>query len=126
MDGEFKNNINGFLKDYALWIALAFVAIILITLLLIFVFNKKKKIEVKEEVKIDEDSSKWLKALGGIDNIVDSSARGSRLTINLKDTSIVDDLALKNLGVTSIVKMSDKIILVIENKANDLLEILKK
>ena len=126
MDGEFKNNINGFFKVFALWIALAVVAIILITLLSIFVFNKKKNVEVKEEVKIDEDSSKWLKALGGIDNIIDSSARGSRLTINLKDTSIVDDLTLKNLGVTSIVKMSDKIILVIENKANYLLEILKK
>lgn len=126
MDGEFKNNINGFLKDNALWIALVFVAIILITLLLIFLLNKKKKVPQKEEVVIDNDKEKWLTALGSIDNVVECLAKGSRLTIKMKDTSLINDVELKNLGVTSIVKMSDKIVLVVENKADYLLQILKK
>lgn len=126
MDGEFKNNINGFLKDNALWIALVFVGIILITLLLIFLLNKKKKLPQKEEASIDEDKEKWLTALGTIDNIIECLARGSRLTIKMKDTSLINDTELKNLGVSSIVKMSDKVILVVENKADYLLEILKK
>ena len=38
----FKDNVNAFLSNNALWIALGFVGIILITLAVLFIFNRKK------------------------------------------------------------------------------------
>ncbi len=39
----FKDNLNEFLKNGSLYIALGIVALIVLTLIVIFLFNKKKK-----------------------------------------------------------------------------------
>lgn len=61
-------------------------------------------------------------ALGGRDNIVSFSSAGSRLSLVLKDYSLMEDDALKALGVSSIIKMSSKVTLVI---GKDVEEIVK-
>lgn len=126
MDGEFKNNINLFFKDYAFYIALFFVAIIVITLLIIFFLNKKKKTSKEVVNQISNDSIKWSEALGGSDNVIEVSAKGSRLVISLAESSKIDETKLKELGVTSIIKMSNKLTLVIEDNASKIEQLLKK
>ena len=109
-----KDNVNGFLKNNALWIAFALVGIILVTIALILIFaNTKKK---KPEVKIAEKSL-WIVALGGEDNIISSEANGSRLMVVLKDKDKMDHEELKKLGVTNFIEMSNKITLLLEDKA---------
>lgn len=126
MDGEFKNNINLFFKDYAFYIALFFVAIILVTLLVIFLINKKKKTTKEVVNQISNDSIKWFDALGGDDNVIEISSKGSRLVVSLADPSNIDEVKLKELGVTSIIKMSNKLTLVIEENAIKIEQLLKK
>lgn len=115
---ELKDNANAFLKSNALWIALAIVGVIIITIVLILILNKKNK---KEEPVIAE-KSEWVNALGGQENIVSSEAFGSRLAVVLNDKSKIDREKLKALGVSSVIEMSNKITLVLEDKA----ELVKK
>ena len=63
-------------------------------------------------------------ALGGRDNIVSFSSAGSRLSLVLKDYSLMEDDALKALGVSSISKMSSKVTLVIGKDAQDIVKYL--
>ena len=110
---DLKNNLNAFLKNNALWIALVLIGIIAITVALILIFGTKKK-EVKPEIA---EKSKWVEALGGSGNIISSEAYGSRLAVKLKDKTLLNKEALKELGVTNFIEMSDKITLLLEDKA---------
>lgn len=110
---DLKYNLNAFLKNNALWIALVLVGIIVITIALIFIFGRKKK-EQKPEIA---EKSEWVSALGGSDNIISSEAYGSRLAVKLKDKNLMNKEALKQLGVTNFIEMSDKITLLLEDKA---------
>ncbi len=116
---ELKDDFNAFLKNNALWIALVLVGIIVITVVVILLVNKKGN--KKPEVKIAEKSA-WVEALGGEENIISSEAVGSRLVVNLKDKSLLNKEALKELGVTNFMEMSNKITLLLEDKA----ELVKK
>ena len=63
-------------------------------------------------------------ALGGRDNIVSVNSAGSRLSLVLKDYSLMQDDKLKELGVSSIIKMSSKVTLVIGKDAQDIVKYL--
>lgn len=125
MDGEFKNNINTFLKNNAIWIAVGFVVIILLTLIILFLFNRNKTKKI-DKTTYSISTNDWLDSLGGKDNILEISSRGSRLTLSLKEISLINETKLKELGVTSLLKMSNKLILVIEENAAKIEEIIKK
>ena len=112
---ELKDDFNSFLKNYGVWIAVGVAAVIVLTIVLILLLNKKKK--GKPQLEDHTASSDWLTALGEKENILEVTANGSRLTVKLKDQSIVNKDKLKELGVTNIVTMSDKLILVVEDKA---------
>lgn len=113
---ELKDDFNAFLKANALWICLVLVGIILITLAVILILNKKPK--KKEEPLMD--LNRWLKALGEKENIKSIEATGSRLSLTLVNQELVNQEELKALGVNNIIKMSNKLILVIENKAEQI------
>lgn len=125
MDGEFKNNINTFLKNNAIWIAVGFVVIILLTLIILFLFNRNKTKKI-DKTTYSISTNDWLDSLGGKDNILEISSRGSRLSLSLKEISLINETKLKELGVTSLLKMSNKLILVIEENAAKIEEIIKK
>ena len=75
-----------------------------------FFFKNKKKKNQNEKI---ERSQNVLLALGGEENILSIEAKESRLNIVLKDSSLLNEEALKSLGVSSIVRMSKKTTLVI-------------
>lgn len=105
-----KNDFSNFLRNYAWLIAVIFVVIILAVIVIILITGRNKKAPAK---KISEHSSdEWMDALGGIDNIIDASATGSRLSVKLKNKDLVNRDRLTELGVNNIVMMSDKITLV--------------
>lgn len=112
---EMKDDFNAFLKNNALWMVLVLVGIIAIAVALIIIFGLKNK-NKKPQPQIAE-KSKWVEALGGADNIVSSEAYGSRLAVVLNDKSKMDKEALKGLGVTNFIEMSNKVTLLLEDKA---------
>ena len=116
---DLKNDFNAFLKNNAIWIAIALVAIILITVVLILLLGRKNK---KVDAPQIAEKSKWVEALGGSENIISSEAYGSRLALQLVDKEKMNKDALKELGVTNFIEMSNKITLLLEDKA----ELVKK
>ncbi|MCF0108106.1 MAG: PTS transporter subunit EIIB [Bacilli bacterium] len=112
----FKDDLNAFLRSYALYICLAIVAIIAIVVVIILLKNKKP-IDMKKEQLNKTSDDEWLVALGGKENIKEASAMGSRLTVVLNDQELLNQDKLKELGVSNIMTMSNKVILVIEDHA---------
>ena len=110
---QLKDDFNAFLKNNALWIALVLVGIIAITVVLILVLGRRNKKVVPQIA----EKSKWVEALGGKENIVSSEAFGSRLVVVLTDKALMNKDALKELGVTNFIEMSNKITLLLEDKA---------
>ena len=101
-------------------IALVVVGLIVVIIGIIFVINLINKNKFDEERK--EKNLEIVTCLGGKDNIVSFKGTGSRLSLVLNDYSLVNDEELKKLGVSSIIKMSNKITLVI---GKDVEEIIK-
>ena len=116
---ELKNDFNAFLKNNALWIAIALVGVVALGLIIMIIFMRKSK---KKPVPKIADKSEWLIALGGSENITSSEANGSRLVVNLVDKAKMDREKLKELGVTNFIEMSNKVTLLLEDKA----ELVKK
>jgi len=96
-----------------IFIVAALVVIAAITVLVIFL-KKKKTVKVNDSI--------WIDNLGGKDNIVSLTQVGSRINLVLKDKEIINKDNLKQLGVTSILVMSNKVTLVVENNASDIAE----
>ena len=87
-------------------------------ILIYLIVSKKKENEANGSV--------WLLALGNKENVKEVSAVGSRLTVNVEDKEKIDRTKLKDLGVSSILVMSNKITLVIEGKAEKIAALIKK
>ena len=118
-----KNDFTEFLKNNALWICLALVALIIITLVIIYVVKAPNR-KANKEQPINNDE--WISSLGGKENIVEISRTGSRISVNLKDDSLINRESLNNLGVSSVVKMSNKITLVVAKDSEKIFESIKK
>ena len=89
--------------------------VLMIALVLLLVLRRKPE---KKEEPPQVDDKEWLVALGEQDNIKAVSVRGSRLSVELVDDKKINRESLATLGVKSIITMSNKLILVIENNAN--------
>ena len=68
----------------------------------------------------------WLIALGDKENIKEVKATGSRLSLVLVDKERIDREKLKELGVSSVLVMSNKVTLVIEGKAEEIASSIQK
>ena len=95
------------------------IALVLIIVALVVVFIRRKPSEPKEAEKPIDDNQ-WLIALGEKDNIKAVTVRGSRLSVELNDDKNINRELLTELGVTSIITMSNKLILVIEKNASEI------
>lgn len=105
-----------FLKEYLVLIICG----IAIIASLIFI----SVILIKKRHQTNNSSKKLLEELvlsfGGRKNIISASAKGSRLSLILEDYSLIDEEKLRKYGVTSSIKMSNKITFIIGEKADDL------
>ncbi len=100
-------------------VVIAVVATLLVVAcVLLLIFRSRKG--NKGKVKVSD--SEWIDALGGQDNILEASAIGSRLSVKLNDKEVINRDKLKELGVSSILVMSNKVTLVIEKQAEKVAE----
>ena len=100
--------------------------------------NEEKKEKIQENTKLRKESKKnkdkninstydeIILNLGGKENIVEMTARGSRLSIVLKDNSLLNIDALKNIGVEGVIVMTSKVTLLIGEDALKLKEYFEK
>ena len=104
------------------WLIVLFVltaALIIATVIVVIVFLKKKKGPVV-------DNSLWIDNLGGRENIESVSQVGSRINLVLIDKDIINKDNLKELGVKSVLVMSNKVTLVVESNAEDVAKAIKE
>ena len=102
----------------------AVVALGLIVLVIFLVKKSKTKNKILNQAKQDE---KLVEGLGGENNIESIvSVVGSRLSVKLFDAELLKRDLLKEAGITSVIVMSNKVTLVIENRAKELSKSLEK
>lgn len=110
---------------------LAGAAFLTVLILFFIALSKKRKNEYaihyeSKPIKVsnqDDKSLSFIKGLGGQENIVEHQMVGHRMSFVLQDYSLIKEQQLKELGVESIIKMSNKIILVVKD---DLCKLYKK
>ena len=114
-----NNVLNDFFLKYGIWIAVALAGAALLTVIVLFIIakvkDKKGYLPTEAKPELSERSKAILEALGGKENILEHSLNGSRLTLSLTDYNAVNEVKLNELGVDSVIKMSNKIILVIKD-----------
>ena len=109
-------DFGGFFKQYGWIIAIVLVVLIAIIVAVLLTLNHKKSKRRNDNKIYDE----IVLALGNKDNILSIEAKMSRLNVGLKNDSAMDVDKLKSLGVARIIKMSNKVTLVIGNVAQDI------
>lgn len=95
-------------------IAVAVVAALLVVGCAVLLILRSKS---NKTSKAKVSDAEWIDALGGQNNILEASAIGSRLSVKLNDKEIINRDKLKELGVSSVLVMSNKVTLVIEKQA---------
>jgi len=112
-----ENAFADFLKNYGIYLAIG-VAVIVLAVVIIFLFLQKRPKEVAP--KKEFSGSLIYDALGGKENVVEHSKVGSRISLVLNDYDKVDEKKLNELGVDSVIRMSNKITLVVKGDADSL------
>lgn len=107
-------NFNEFLGKYALFIALTIFSVITVLIIFFLFIPRLKKETPSAQDTIDKEE--FLNFLGGVDNILDISLRGSRLSVSLKDQTIIDLDALKEHGVDRVIVMQSKLVLLVNKE----------
>ena len=107
------------LDNLVLCICIVAFVLILIAVVIILLVNKSKK---DKFIKQNEELDEFITLFGGIENIIEVSARESRLSLKLVDYDKIDQEGLKHKGVTSSIKMSNKITFVIGSLAKSIEE----
>lgn len=97
------------------FIIIGVVALLIVVAVIIAIFLIKGK---KKKALFDGNS--WVLALGDKENIKEVTAVGSRLSVVLVDKEKINREKLKELGVSSVLVMSNKVTLVIEDKAEQI------
>jgi len=67
---------------------------------------------------LDERAAKILAAIGGRDNVVELEPCITRLRCELKDNSLVDEAALRGLGVHGVVRIGGAVQIVVGPEAD--------
>ncbi len=112
------DNLNLFLKEYAVYLALAGILIILIAVFLIFFSGRHKK--------TPESFEPLLSALGGKENVTLAEAKGSRLSLHIKDEAKVQYENFPRELVSNYIKMTGKLILIVGEKSKQIADQINK
>lgn len=104
-----------------LGIVLAVIIILIVSVIIIR--NKKKNDFLKQR---NDANNELITHLGGLENIIKATAMGSRLSLVLNDYNVINEEKMKELGVSTIIKMSNKITLVIGEDAKEIEKLINK
>ncbi|MBM7854862.1 PTS system N-acetylglucosamine-specific IIC component [Desulfohalotomaculum tongense] len=83
--------------------------------------EENTSVDLNEKDDMDKLAIEYLEALGGKENIIELDSCITRLRLTLKDTSIVKEDELRNLGASGVLKMNDKNMQVIVGTKVDIL-----
>ncbi|MBE6143627.1 MAG: hypothetical protein E7177_06585 [Erysipelotrichaceae bacterium] len=106
------------------WIILLIVGVLLVIAITIVLIKNKK---VRKQIENDKKQNNiFLEIFGGNENIISCESKGSRLVLVLKDYSLLNEEKLKENGVTSLIRATNKVTLIIGEKSKDLEEFINE
>ena len=103
----------------------ALVALIVIVIALVCILRNKKK-NKETDKQILEAIETIVSCLGGKENIISAEAKGSRLSVVLKDYSLIEEDKIKEQGVSSIIKMTTKVTLLVGSLSQEIANYINK
>lgn len=83
-------------------------------------FSIVRHLRKNKEAAISVDTEMCRLSLGGLDNVIAHKREGSRIVLVLKDGKMLDKERLKKAGVTGFIEKSDKLTLVVKERAEEL------
>lgn len=96
------------MTDYIMYIIIAIVVVIALWFLFAKILKNRRPKEVSmKDIPVDIDA--LLNALGGIDNIKESIANGSKITFFVNKDDVIKVNTLKQLGASGIIQSTGKI-----------------
>jgi len=111
-----------FFEDATIFHVLIFVGVYL-GLSLIISYKRMKKLLVNNSIKTDsadlEEVNRFIVAVGGISNIIESDAESTRLKIKLHDTDLINLQLLKELNIEGSSLSGSSLQLILGSKAVD-------
>lgn len=93
------------------WQYVIIIVVFLVILLAILKLNRKD---------VNLDLNKLVDYLGGKDNIIETETNLSRFIVTLKDISLVNKEAIKELGAKGIVEMDNKLKIILGAESKQL------
>ena len=114
-DESMDSNPN--MGNYCDFIGVVFILVTIAFIFLLKRYLKRKKEFLEEQKVIDSYYKNIIDAVGKIQNIEKVEQVGSRLSFYLKDQSLLQVEALKEIHITGIVKTSKKVTLVVGEMA---------
>lgn len=100
------------MPDYIIWLIVAIVVVVILWIIFSKVLSKKK-LQDSTSTVLSFDIQVFINALGGINNIKQSEATLSKITVYLEDDTQVDATQLKELGASGIVQSKDKVSIIL-------------
>jgi phosphotransferase system IIB component len=109
-------------------IAVGCAVLVAIIVFLILHIHKKQKIKASEEAadrKVVETAGKLSLCFGGNENILSIQQKGSRVSVLLKDISLVNKEEI-NKELSSVMFMNNKVVFIIGSKSEDFSRLLQE
>ncbi len=112
---------------YIILIVIIAVIAVILVILSIYLIHKKKIADSnrKADEIVQSSAIKVSDKFGGRDNIVQISSKGSRVTVLVKDPTIVDKESISSI-LEQVMFMGDKVVFVIGSKSEYFKELLEE
>ena len=107
-------------KEVIIGIVIALIAVLLAALIAVIVKHSKSKQRKEFTDKVAGLAGTVVQALGSLNNIESVDSRMSRLSLVVKDSSLVNLDMLKENGLSEIIVMEKKIVIVVGDEASKL------
>ena len=119
----FRKEMN--MSDYFIYILIAVVLIVLVW----FIFakglkNKKPKEVTLKDIPIDLEA--LVNAFGGIDNIKETEAQGSKIRVFVENDDLVKVNVLKELGASGVIQATGKVTVILGKFSDEISRIVNE
>ena len=113
------------MSDYFIYILIAVVLIVLVW----FIFakglkNKKPKEVTLKDIPIDLEA--LINAFGGIDNIRETEAQGSKIRVFVENDDLVKVNVLKELGASGVIQATGKVTVILGKFSDEISRIVNE
>lgn len=107
------------MPDYMIWIIAAIVVLVIVWVIFSKILSKKK-IMNSSSLDMTFDVKGFIEAVGGMDNIKETDASPSKITVYVVNDKTIDIERIRKLGASGVVVSNDKVSIILGKISKDL------